>query len=114
MEAKFSIPYLVAWALLRGRPHVATFARVDEQVLEASGQLTIETDEALGQSEAVLDRGGYELARITEALGSPSRPMSAAELEAKVRSLSGDALIGALDDPEAPAAGLLEAAGLTA
>jgi 2-methylcitrate dehydratase PrpD len=114
MEAKFSIPYLVAWALLRGRPDVATFAGVDEEVLEASEQLTIEADETLGQSEAVLDRDGYELARITEALGSPSRPMSAAMLEAKLRSLSGAALIGALDDPEAPAAGLLEAAGLTA
>ena len=60
----------------------------------------------------MLERDGYELARIAEALGSPSRPMSASELEAKARSLGGAALIGVLDDPEAPAAAALEAAGL--
>ncbi len=112
MEAKFSIPYLVAWALLRGRPDVATFDSVDPEVLAASEALVLEADAALGQSEAVLDRDGYELARVSEALGSPSRPMSAAELEAKVGSLAGPELVGALDDPERPAAGLLDLAGL--
>ena len=104
LEAKFSIPYLVTWALVRGKPDVASFDGVDDEVVRASGRLEVEADETLGQSEAVLDRDGYELARIGEALGSPSRPMSAAELEAKVRSLGGPALIGVLDDPEAPAA----------
>ena len=113
MEAKFSIPYLVTWALLRGKPDVATFEGVDEEVVAASEQLEVAADETLEQSEAVLERDGYELARIGEALGSPSRPMSASELEAKARSLGGSALIGVLDDPDAPAAAALEAAGLT-
>ena len=113
MEAKFSIPYLVTWALLRGKPDVATFDGLDDEVVRAGEQLVVEADEALGQSEAVLDREGYELARVTEALGSPSRPMSASELEEKVRSLAGPGLLGALDDPEAPAVRLLAAAGLS-
>ena len=114
LEAKFSIPYLVAWALLRGKPDLASFGGLDEQVLALAGsdQLAVEADDQLGQSEAVLEFDGYELARVTEALGSPSRPMSASELEAKVRNLAGPSLLGALDDPDAPAAGALRAAGL--
>lgn len=112
MEAKFSIPYLVAWALIRGRPDVATFESVDPEVVAASEALVVEADPELSQSEAVLDREGYELARVTEALGSPSRPMRPAELEAKVRSLAGPELVGALDHPGRPAAELLELAGL--
>ena len=112
LEAKFSIPYLVAWALIHGRPGVEDFADVDEQVLAAAERLVVEADEALGQSEAVIDRDGYELARVVEALGSPSRPMNEAELEQKVRSLAGAGLAPALDDPAAPAAGALSAAGI--
>jgi 2-methylcitrate dehydratase PrpD len=111
MEAKFSIPYLVAWALVRGRPEVESFGSVDAEVVDAGERLIVESDESLGQSEAVLDRDGYELARVTEALGSPSRPMSKAELEAKVRSLA-PKLVGALDDADRPAAELLQAAEL--
>ena len=58
-------------------------------MLRASEALLVEADAGLGQSEAVLDRDGYELARVTEALGSPSRPMSAAELEAQGRLAGG-------------------------
>lgn len=112
MEAKFSIPYLVAWALIRGRPDVAAFDAVDPEVLAASEALLVEADPGLGQSEAVIDREGSELARVIEALGSPSRPMSPAELEAKVRSLAGPELVGALDDPGRPAAEILGLAGL--
>ncbi len=112
LEAKFSIPYLVAWALIHGRPGVEDFADVDEQVLAAAERLVVEADESLGQSEAVIDRDGYELARVVEALGSPSRPMNEGELEQKVRSLAGAGLAPALDDPAAPAAGALSAAGI--
>lgn len=112
MEAKFSIPYLVAWGLLRGRPAVESFDDVDEEVVDASLRLVVEADESLGQSEAVLDRDGYELARVVEALGSPSRPMSKAELEAKVRSLAGAELVSALDDVDAPAGEALATADL--
>jgi 2-methylcitrate dehydratase PrpD len=107
LEAKFSIPYLVAWALVRGRPVVESFESVDGEAADAAGRLVVAADEELGQSEAVLDRDGYELARVVEALGSPSRPMSKAELEEKVRTLAGPALIGALDDPNRPAAEVL-------
>jgi 2-methylcitrate dehydratase PrpD len=112
MEAKFSIPYLAAWALVHGRPTVESFDAVDQDVLGAAERLIVEADATLDQSEAVLDRDGYELARVVEALGSPSRPMSKAELEEKVRTLAGPGLVGVLDDPERPAAEVLAAAEL--
>ncbi len=112
LEAKFSIPYLVAWALVRGRPQVADFAAVDPEVLTAAARIAVVADPGLGQSEAVIDRDGNELARVVEALGSPSRPMSADELERKLRSLAGPELASALDDPGAPVSRALQLAGI--
>jgi hypothetical protein len=101
LEAKFSIPYLTAFALLHGAPAPSDFARVDEAVA------------GLDESEAVVLSGGRELARVRAARGSPSRPLDAPALAAKRRSLAGERLEGALEDRGAPAAGLLTAAGLT-
>ena len=70
------------------------------------------TDAALAESEARIEAGGRMLAHVEAALGSPQRPMDEPALAAKLRALAGDALDGALDDPERPAAALLEAAGL--
>lgn len=107
LQAKFSIPYLSAWALLRGAPDLATFGTVDPGIVEASRRISIEPDPELGQSEAVLSLDGYELSRVAEAMGSPSRPMSPAQLERKVADLAGPAAVGWLDDLERPAAELL-------
>jgi 2-methylcitrate dehydratase PrpD len=112
LEAKFSIPYLTAFALLHGAPAPSDFARVDETAASLAERITVRADSGLDESEAVLLSGGRELARVRAARGSPSRPLDARALAAKRRSLAGERLEGALEDRGAPAAGLLMAAGL--
>jgi 2-methylcitrate dehydratase PrpD len=114
LEAKFSIPYVTAYTLLHGPPAApAVFAVVDEPARRlAAGRVRVETDETLGEAEAVLMAGGVEAARVPAATGSPDNPMTPESLAAKVTLLAGDALASALDDPAAPASGLLDAAGL--
>jgi 2-methylcitrate dehydratase PrpD len=113
LQAKFSIPYLTAFTLLRGAPDVASFAGVDGEARAlAAERIRVRTDPALLESEAVLEAGGEALARVETALGSPGRPMDAAALVAKVRDLAGTRLDGALDDDAAPARDVVAAAGL--
>jgi 2-methylcitrate dehydratase PrpD len=110
LQAKFSIPYLVAFVALHGEPDPGSFDAVDPAVQElARGRVTLTTDDGLGESEAVLAVGGEEVARVEHSRGSPERPMSAAELADKCRMLAGDRLDGLLDDRDAPAQTLLDA-----
>jgi hypothetical protein len=76
-------------------------------------RVAVAVDPGLDEQEAVLSAGGDEVARVHAALGSPARPLSAGQLEAKVRDLSGDRLDGVLDVPDRPAADVLAAAGLS-
>jgi 2-methylcitrate dehydratase PrpD len=112
LQAKFSIPYLVAYSLLRGPPPVESFAALDPAALAGVPRVAVRTDRALLESEARLEADGRELARVEAALGSPARPLNAEQLDAKVRALAGDGLGGALDDLDRPAGDLLEAGGL--
>jgi 2-methylcitrate dehydratase PrpD len=113
LQAKFSIPYTVAFTLLHGPPTVDAFAAVEPAARAlARAHVRVETDRALAESEAVLRLDGAEAARVTTALGSPERPMDAAQLAAKVRNLAGDRLDGVLDDSARPAAEALAAAKL--
>jgi len=113
LQAKFSIPYTVAFTLLHGPPTVDAFAAVEPAARAlARERVRVDTDPALAESEAVLRLDGGEASRVTAALGSPQRPMDAAQLAAKVRDLAGDRLDGVLDDPARPAAEALAAAGL--
>jgi 2-methylcitrate dehydratase PrpD len=110
LQAKFSIPYLVAYVALRGEPEPASFAGVDAEVRElARSRVRLTTDESLAEAEAVIALDGEEVARVAAARGSPQRPMSADELAAKCRMLADDALDGLLDDRAAPAQTLLDA-----
>jgi 2-methylcitrate dehydratase PrpD len=110
LQAKFSIPYLVAYAVLRGEPEPASFDRVDPDVQAlARGRVRLATDDRLREAEAVLALGGEEAARVPASRGSPERPLGAAELAAKCERLAGDRLDGLLDDPGAPAQTLLAA-----
>jgi 2-methylcitrate dehydratase PrpD len=112
LQAKFSIPYLVAFTLLHGAPRVESFAGVDAEARElAATRVSVRTDAALGESEARLEGGGDRLT-VEAALGSPIRPMTEEGLTAKVRDLAGSRLDGVLDDPSTPARAVLEAAGL--
>jgi 2-methylcitrate dehydratase PrpD len=115
LEAKFSIPYLTAFTLLHGPPGVEDLRGVDAEARDLAAQrVRVRTDAALAESEAIVEADGRALAHVHAALGSPERPMDGAALAAKVRALAGDALDGVLDDPERPAAAVLEAAGLAA
>jgi 2-methylcitrate dehydratase PrpD len=110
LQAKFSIPYLVAFARLRGEPGVESFAGVDDEVrAHAREKVTVRTDAGLGESEALLLADGETVAHVRASRGSPERPLSAAQLAAKVRSLAGERLDGLLDDPGRPAADLVAA-----
>jgi 2-methylcitrate dehydratase PrpD len=108
LEAKFSIGYLVAFALLYGPPAVESFRSVDAEARRLARRIEVRSQRALLESEAVLlDAGGAEIARVEAAPGSPLRPLG----EDAVRTKLG-ALAGALDDRERPARELLTLAGL--
>ncbi|MDX6674827.1 MAG: hypothetical protein QOH11_2245 [Solirubrobacteraceae bacterium] len=113
LQAKFSIPYTVAFTLLHGPPNVDAFAAVEPAARAlARARVRVTTDPALAESEAVLRLDGAEAARVATALGSPERPMDESQLAVKVRNLAGGRLEGALGDPTRPAAEVLAAAGL--
>jgi 2-methylcitrate dehydratase PrpD len=110
LQAKFSIPYLVAFTLLRGAPGVESFARVDPEARAlAAERIRVRTDPALLESEAQLEADGTPIARVETALGSPGRPMDASALAAKVDDLAGARLDGVLDDSATPARDVLAA-----
>ena len=112
LQAKFSLPYVVAFTRLHGPPGVESFRSVDPAAAELAARIATRADERLGQSEAVLYDSDEEVARVEVALGSPARPMSEEQLAAKVRALAGDRLDGALEVRARPAYDLLAAAGL--
>jgi 2-methylcitrate dehydratase PrpD len=113
LQAKFSISYLVAFALLRGAPGHRDFGTVDAAARTlARDSITIVVDPALGEMAARIDSRGETIAQVQTALGSPGRPLDATQLRAKVRDLAGRDLDGVLDDPAVAARDVLGAAGL--
>ena len=109
LEAKFSIPYLTAYALLHGAPGVDAFATVDEEAAALGARVAVRTDPAFAPDEALLQFDGRAAARIAAPRGCPANPLGGAALRSKVRALAGDALDGALDDPRRPARDVLAA-----
>jgi 2-methylcitrate dehydratase PrpD len=107
LEAKFSIPYTTAYTLLRGLPTVESFDAVDDAVRARAADIAVETDPELSESEFELLSGDRRLAHVRAARGSPSQPLSADELAAKVHALAGERLDGVLDDDDRPAADAL-------
>ena len=112
LAAKFSIPYCVAFTLLHEPPGVHDFDSLDPAAVRAAGRVEVVVDSSLPEFGAVLSLAGRELASISCPRGAPDRPVSAAELAAKVSDLAGQRLTGALDDLDAPCAEVLDAAGL--
>jgi 2-methylcitrate dehydratase PrpD len=108
LEAKFSIPYCVAFTLAHGAPGVPDFAAVDRVAVERSARIEVVLDDSLPAWGAVLCVDGRELARVPCPRGTPERPATAAELAAKVLDLGGPVLA----DLSTPAADVLGAAGL--
>ena len=77
LQAKFSIPYLIAYTLLHGDAHARELRGGGRRGgLGAREAIEVRTDRGLLESEAVLlDADGAELARVEAALGSPERPL---------------------------------------
>jgi 2-methylcitrate dehydratase PrpD len=113
LQAKFSIPYLIAYTLLYGPPGVRAFDAVDGEARSLAARIvSVRLDDSLLESEALLERDGETAARVEYATGSPQRPLDEARLAAKVEELAGGRLDGVLRDPARPAAEVLAAAGL--
>jgi 2-methylcitrate dehydratase PrpD len=113
LQAKFSIPYVTAYALLRGTPGLEAFAQLDAEVAGLARRVAVRTDPALGESEAILEVDGDMVARITAPRGSPGNPLDATAFAAKLSALAGETLAGVLAGPaDRPAAELAGAAGL--
>jgi 2-methylcitrate dehydratase PrpD len=112
LQAKFSIPYLTAYSWSRGTPVVSSFAAVDGEVQRLARTIRVQTDDALAESEARLVVRGSEVARVEAALGSPSRPMTAAQVAEKATGLAGSRAARTLDDGDRPIAAVLEETGL--
>ncbi len=111
LSAKFSIPYCVAHTLTHGPPQVLDFTAVDAATLDRSRLISVNVDASLPAFGAILTRAGHELARVPCPPGAPERPVSSAQLARKVADLTGDRLDGVLDDLDAPARAVLDAAG---
>jgi 2-methylcitrate dehydratase PrpD len=111
LQAKFSIPYTVAYTLLHGPPaEPSVFDGVDREAqLLSAGRIAVRLDDSLAETAARLELDGEELAFVEAAGGSPARPMTGEQLTAKVKRLTGDRLDGVL---EASAREVLTASGL--
>lgn len=118
LQAKFSIPWCVAFAVMRGAPRIGDFAAVresdlDAEVLARAARIEVAEDASLEPWGAAISLDGRERARVPCPRGAPERPAGTDELAAKLHDLAGHALDGLLADLDAPAAAALRAAGLT-
>jgi 2-methylcitrate dehydratase PrpD len=109
LEAKFSLPYLVAFALLHGAPAVDDFDRLDGDARKLARSIEVVAAPDLAEMAARLDTPRASAA-VEQPLGSPARPMDEAALRRKVLELAGTRFDGMLDDG-VPAARVMAAAG---
>jgi 2-methylcitrate dehydratase PrpD len=112
LEAKFSIPYCVAFTLQHGPPRLRDFARVDPAVGTLAKSIRVEVDPALPQFGCVLMGAGLELAQVPYPTGAPERPLTPALLHRKLSELGAAHLAPLLDDLLTPASRVCEAARL--
>ena len=112
LQAKFSIPYLTAFALLHGAPAVASFAALDAGAVALCERIELRTDAGRAPDEALVEIDGRRAGHVVAPRGCPANPLDDEALQAKVRALAGSALDGALDAPQRPARELLAAIGL--
>lgn len=99
LQAKFSIPYTVAYTLVHGppaEPGVFDFVDPAAQVLSADS-IEVRLEDSLPETAARLQLDGEELAFVEAATGSPARPMTDDQLIAKVERLTGGRLHGLLE-----------------
>jgi 2-methylcitrate dehydratase PrpD len=97
--AKFSLPYLVAVILVKGRAGLAEFTDAavrDADVLRVAGRVTYELDPTIdyprhfvGDVEVALADGRVVRERRDRPRGGPEAPLTRAEVEAKFRGNAG-------------------------
>jgi 2-methylcitrate dehydratase PrpD len=97
VEAQFSIPFLVAAALVRGRVGIGEVAGVDDpQVLALSDRIqgAVREDAAPNWAQITVRRVDGRVASLetTRASGSPEKPLSDAQLQAKFRDCAAHAV----------------------
>ena len=110
LQAKFSIPYLTAYVLLRGRARARPRStRRPRRRRAGRAHRGAHRSRPRTATKPASRSTARSVARVSAPRGSPANPLDAAALAVKVRSLAGDALDGALEDPERPAAELLRA-----
>jgi 2-methylcitrate dehydratase PrpD len=103
-EAKFSLPYSIAWLLLRGPVGVATYteeAITDSEVLALAAKVRYEVKDyetfprALPGGVRIRTRDGRTLqAELLYQRGGPDNPMTADEVREKFRANGGLAIAG--------------------
>lgn len=103
-EAKFSLPYCIAVALIHGRASLQEFSAdmlADPRVRELSGKVKVCVDPEfanvrLGSAkvELITKDGRVHSSRVDAPKGYPRNPMTRAELEAKFESLASLVLTG--------------------
>jgi 2-methylcitrate dehydratase PrpD len=114
LQAKFSIPYAVAYTLLYGPPQEPScFQAADAAARHlAAKRIGVRLDDTMPETGAALSLSSEVLARVDWATGSPAKPMSDKQLVAKLGRLAGTRLDGLLDDPMAAARDVVAASGL--
>ena len=107
LEAKFSIPYLTAYALLHGAPD-SRRSPASTPPRRRSGRASPCAPTPRWRPTRRCSSSTASSPRASLApRGCPAEPLDDAALAAKVRALAGTALDGALDDPRRPAAELV-------
>ena len=123
--AKFSLPYLIATMLVRGRAGLAEFhdsAVRDPDVLRVAGRVTYELDPTIDYPRTFIGdvriqlAGGEEVAEHqAHSRGGPEHPVTRAELETKFRGNAGLVLpAGRIDELIRRVSALREEPDLTA
>jgi 2-methylcitrate dehydratase PrpD len=97
VEAQFRVPFLVAAALVRGRVGIGEVAGVnDSQVLALSDRIqgTVREDAPAGWAQITVRRADGLAAsqETTNPSGSPEKPLSDAQLQAKFRDCAAHAV----------------------
>jgi len=121
--AKFSLPYLIAVILVKGRAGLAEFTDAavrDRDVLRLASRVTYELDPTIdyprqfvGDVEVTLADGRRLRERQDRPRGGPDAPLTRAEIEAKFRGNAGIALpAGRADAVIAAVSGLAAASSL--
>lgn len=103
LEAKFSLPYTIATSLARGLPVVEHFddaAIQDVVVRDLMSRMVVEQDESNGDLSSTMEgryaditvtdaEGRSWRARVDDARGSATRPLTAEDVDAKFRAAVG-------------------------